>query len=124
MPGGASVNPPNITIRIIDVPPGEAPHWVREKWVGLELSVVGNSDRRRVFGFGVLSQPRSRWMQWLLVLFGRAEVVDGYIIEAAPAVDLLSRSAPEAAEWWRENAAQAIAPRRCFVFHAHVCRVV
>ena len=31
----------NGTIRIVGVPPGEAPLWVREKWLGLELPLAG-----------------------------------------------------------------------------------
>ncbi|MBI5262920.1 MAG: hypothetical protein HY852_13995 [Bradyrhizobium sp.] len=110
------------TIQIVAVPPGDAPYWVRERWVGLELPLADSEEHRRFLTFGVLSQPRSLWKQLLALLLGRAEVVEGYAVDAAPAVDILGRSSPEAAAWWRENAPRVIAPGRYLVFHAHVCR--
>jgi hypothetical protein len=50
-------------IRIIATPPGEAPLWVREKWIGLELPLVdGDSAAQEVFTSGVLSGPRNRFL--------------------------------------------------------------
>src|SRR5580704_4538322 len=43
-------------LRIIAVPPGEAPLWVREKWVGLELPVAQRQSRKFLTS-GVLSAP-------------------------------------------------------------------
>ena len=40
---GDDLKKANPTIRIIGVPPGEAPLWVREKWVGLELPLTRHS---------------------------------------------------------------------------------
>jgi hypothetical protein len=37
---GDDVSKTSWTVRIIAVPPGEAPLWVREKWVGVELPVA------------------------------------------------------------------------------------
>ena len=31
---------PDWAVRIVAVPPGEAPLWVRQRWVGLDLPVV------------------------------------------------------------------------------------
>jgi hypothetical protein len=118
------VSQPSIVIRIVAVPPGEAPYWVREKWLGLELPVARYPEARRFYGFGVLSQPRYWWAQWLAIWVGRAEITEGYAVEAAPAIDLLGRSNQEAAAWWREHAPNAIAPGRFFVFHTHACQVV
>jgi len=110
------------TIRIIAVPPGEAPLWVRQQWVGLELPVV--TAPRRFFGFGVLSSPRSMLAQWWGVARGRAQRIAGYAVEADVAVDILGRSSPDAAAWWRQNVPHLIGPRRHLVFHEHVCQVV
>jgi hypothetical protein len=82
------------TVRIIAVPPGEAPLWVREKWVGLELPAVGYSAPRGFFAYGVLSSPRSMLAQWWGVIRGRAERISGYAVEAIPAVDILATSRP------------------------------
>ncbi len=84
-------------------PPGEAPLWVRQKWVGLDLPVARYSDRGRFLGLGVLTMPRSWWGQWLAVARGRAEQIAGYTVEAAPAFGILGEKSPEAAAWWRET---------------------
>lgn len=118
------MNQPSFAIRIVAVPPGEAPYWVREKWIGLELPVERFADRRRFYGFGVLSIPRQWWKQCFLALFGRAEIIDGYAVEATAALARLDQSSPEAAAWWRANAAAVTGPGRYLIFHGHVCEVV
>ena len=113
-----------VAIRIIAVPPGEAPFWVRQQWVGLELPLAISTTARDYFGFGVVSGPQTRLRQVWAMLLGRAERIQGYAVEGARAVEILQSSSPEAAMWWRTHAAQILAPRRCFVFHAHVCQVI
>ncbi len=120
---GVVVNNIDWTIRIIAAPPGEAPLWVRQKWVGLDLPVARYSGRSRFLGLGVLSMPRSWLGQWLAVARGRAEMVGGYAVEALPAVGILGERSPEAAAWWRENTPHLIAPRRYLIFHEEVCRI-
>jgi hypothetical protein len=39
---------PNWAVRIVAVPPGEAPLWVRQKWVGLDLPVVRYAAHRKL----------------------------------------------------------------------------
>jgi hypothetical protein len=112
------------TVRIIAVPPGEAPLWVREKWVGLELRVVGDPIPRKFFTYGALSMPRSMLAQWWGVVRGRAEKTSGYVVESVVAVDVLAASSPEAAAWWRENTPHLIGPRRYLVFSEHACQTV
>lgn len=47
-------------VRIVAVPPGEAPDWVREKWVGLDLTLAQSRPTpQRLYTAGVLSGPRS-----------------------------------------------------------------
>ena len=120
---GAAVNKADWTIRIIAAPPGEAPFWVREKWVGLDLPVTRYSGRGRFLALGVLTAPRSWLGQWIAVIRGRAERVPGYVVEAVPAVCILNESSPEAAAWWRENTPHLIAPKRYLIFHEEVCRI-
>jgi hypothetical protein len=110
------------SILIISVPPGEAPLWVREKWVGLELP-VRYSAPKTYFTFGILSAPSTRLGQFWGMLRGRAERVSGYVVEASRAVGILEGSSPAAAPWWRENA-HHVAPKRYLVFHECACRVV
>ena len=120
---GVFVNKADWTIRIIAAPPGEAPLWVRQRWVGLDLPVARYSGRSRFLGLGVLTMPRSWLGQWLAVARGNAELVAGYAVEALPAVGILGESSPEAAAWWRENTPHLIAPRRYLIFHEEVCRI-
>jgi len=117
------VTKPGWTIRIVAAPPGEAPLWVREKWVGLDLPVTRYSACSGFLGLSVPSTPRSWLGQWAAVVRGRAEPVAGYAVEASPAVGILSTVSAEAAAWWREHAPHLIAPRRYLVFHEEVCRV-
>jgi hypothetical protein len=111
------------TVRIVAAPPGEAPLWVRQKWVGLDLPVARYAGRSRFLGLDVLTMPRSWLGQWLAVISGRAELVAGYAVEALPAVGILGERSPEAAAWWREHTPHLIAPRRYLIFHEEVCRI-
>jgi hypothetical protein len=109
-------------IRIKSTPPGEAPEHVRQAWIGLEIPVPARfTGRRRAFGVGVLSGPKSRLGALLAWLYGRAQRHVGYIVEASVAVDLLASRCPEAAEWWRQHAPRFIEPGRYFMFAAESC---
>ena len=99
------------TVQIVAVPPGEAPLRVREKWVGLELPVIGYPAPAKFIVYGALTQPRSMLAQWWGLVRGRAEKVSGYVVEASAAMDILAMSSPEAASWWRENTPHLIGPR-------------
>jgi hypothetical protein len=112
-------------IRIIAIPPGEAPQWVREQWVGLELPLAqrsGAARSRRVFG--VLSGPRSLFDWGLAILRGRAGRESGYAVRVLDAIALLERKSPEAAAWWRTNVPHMTNPLRCFLFSESVCQVL
>ena len=110
-------------IRITSVPPGDAPLWVREKWVGVELvSVLGSSPK--IFpGASVLAPPSFFASLWRLIT-GQSRKVNGYPVQVTAAVDTLEKFSPEAATWWRENTPQLLSPHRLFVFDASACEVV
>jgi hypothetical protein len=112
------------SVRIIAVPPGEAPLWVREKWVGLTLPLTHFSSAKTFVGFGVLSGPRTFLPQLLARVRGRSDRIYGFLVNAARAVEILDHASPEAAAWWRENASELVLPKRYLVFHAEVCEVV
>jgi hypothetical protein len=63
-------------VLIVSVPPGEAPLWVREKWVGLELP-ARYSAPKTCLTFGALSGPPTLFGQLWAMLRGRAERVSG-----------------------------------------------
>jgi hypothetical protein len=117
------MNNPDWAVRIVAVPPGEAPIWVRQKWVGLDLPVMRYAAHRKLPAFGVPLRPHSRPAQWAAAFRGQAELIAGYAVEAAPAVGILAKVSPEAAAWWRQNTPHLIAPKRYLVFHEEVCRI-
>jgi hypothetical protein len=109
-----------MNFKIARRPIGEAPDWVRDAWIGLSLSTV-QEQRRTWWGVGVLSGPHSAFLQFWLLLVGRGQKVDGYVVNAKSAVDRLSEHHPEAAAWWREHTPRLLNGKRNFVFDADAC---
>jgi hypothetical protein len=109
-------------IRIIDVPPGEAPEEVRKAWVGLELPLAaGAQGRRKAATFGVVSGPTSLWASMVRLILGRFRAIQGYSVDASTAIQKLEESAPEAANWWKKNTPHLLKHGRRLVFHREVC---
>jgi hypothetical protein len=95
-------------IRIKDVPPGEAPLWVRQAWVGHVLPLAdGEKGKAAAIGSGVLSR--------------NVNLQHGYIVEGLVAVAILGDTSPEAAAWWWENTPHLLVPGKRFLFAAQVC---
>jgi hypothetical protein len=111
-------------IRIITIPPGEAPLWVREKWVGLELPLADGDNVAQVFTSGVLSGPRNQLLAIIWGLSGRLKVQSGYPVYVKEALGILEQTAPGAAMWWRENVPRLERPKRKFLFASAVCQVI
>jgi hypothetical protein len=98
-----------VRIRIISPPPGEAPEEVRRAWVELELPLArGQGKPRPLNVVGVLTQRGSG-------------ATAGYIVDGRTAIRLLESHAPQAAQWWRENAPHVVASGYQLVFPAEVC---
>jgi hypothetical protein len=74
-------------IKIIAIPPGQAPEWVRQAWIGLKLSAVPSTATGRQIG----------------VRGGRPENLGGYEVYGNEAIELLKKKNPEAAQWWKDN---------------------
>jgi len=112
-------------IRIISIPPGEAPLWVRERWVGLELPLAdGDHGPRQTCTSGVLSGPRNRLIALWWALRGRLKRQTGYAVDAIAAVRILEATAPDAASWWRQNVPRLQRRKRKFLFHQSACQMV
>ncbi|HLY06962.1 MAG TPA: hypothetical protein VKR31_14550 [Rhizomicrobium sp.] len=110
-------------IRIASVPPGDAPLWVREKWVGVKLnSVLGPSPE--VFRSASVVAPPSFFASLWRLITRQSGKVNGYPVQVTAAIDALEKSSPEAATWWRQNTPQLLSPRRFFVFDANACEVM
>jgi hypothetical protein len=111
-------------VEIVFVPEGEAPLWVRERWVGLRLPLALNSrGPMSLRTFGVLSAPKSVLGRIWGVLSGKAFRENGFVVFASDAVDVLERTHPDAAAWWRSNAAHLLQPGLCLVFQPQCGRV-
>ena len=113
------------SVKIITTPPGEAPQWVREKWVGLELPLQQWSASPTTSRTGgVLSGPRGVSGILVHLVTGNFQRQNGYKVNVLKAVAILERASPEAAHWWRTSAPHLMTPSRCFLFPEHVCKVI
>ena len=106
------------SLQITQVPPGEAPLWVREQWVGLVLPLAQRRQSPLAFlTSGVVSGPKTGLSRLAALLTGRLKRESGYRVDTQAAVAILAGRRPEAAAWWRENAPHVLRPGRYFVFH-------
>ncbi len=111
-------------IRIIAVPPGEAPEDVRRAWVGVRIPMpLLHRNPREWRSSGVLTGPKNLVARVSALLSGRLERHRGYAVAVVEAISALEARDPAAARWWRENTPHAIRPGKAFVFAAEVCVV-
>jgi len=109
-------------IRIISVPPGEAPMSVRLAWVGLELPLAPErSSRQLAMTSGVVSAPRGWWQRIAALFRGGYGVQTGYAVNARDAVNLLRAKDPTAAAWWREHCGHLLDGKRRLLFPTAGC---
>jgi hypothetical protein len=100
---------PRARIRIIGLPPGEAPVWVRYAWMGLELPLIQG-------------QVRSERLAAEQVLSHRPVAPPlSYAVDGRTAIEILASASPEAAAWWRQWAPAVLAPGYQLVFPAADC---
>lgn len=110
-------------VRIVSVPPGEAPEDIRRAWVGLTLPIVGRGPLKGI-GSGVLTGPKSILeFLWRLLTF-RMQVQEGYAVDVAAAMEILQGARPDAAAWWRHAAPHLFRRGRRFVFAKACCQPV
>lgn len=113
-----------VCVRIFAVPPGEAPLWVREKWLGLALPIAQAPSAQSWRTGGVLTGPRGLASQVGHLLGGRLREQKGFAVNVLEAIAVLERASPEAAQWWRQNAAHMMTPSRHFVFPEEACALL
>ncbi len=107
-------------IKIVSVPPGEAPENVRADWVGITLPVK-RCNATDVRTLGVMSGPKNNVVAFFVTLFGGGQRERGYLVDAATAVDRLERHAPDAAAWWRKETPHLLRLGMMLLFHECVC---
>ena len=113
------------SIRIVGIPPGEAPEEIRRAWIGLILPLMhgGYGLRNSWASFGVLTGPKS-CLGLLVMPLLRRNRTDGYVVPVLDAVAILEGQHPNAAKWWRENVPHMMKAGRAFVFDGSVCELV
>lgn len=110
------------TVRIIGVPEGPAPLWVREKWVGLDLPVSPpRVVKRRVWRDFKTRGLFTYFMALLGITSEKLETWDGYVVDVRQAVTILEAKHPDAAAWWRENVPHLMGGK--FMFDAAACSI-
>jgi hypothetical protein len=96
-------------LRIIKIPPGEAPECIRRAWIGVALQLRrADSEPRPIKTVGVLSSQG-------------AEVTTGWAVDGRKAVQALATRSPEAAKWWLANAPHVITSGYRLFFPTGVC---
>lgn len=109
-------------IRIVGVPPGEAPEEVRRAWVGVRIPLPRFHTGPKAWrSAGVLTGPRTLAARLAALWSGRLSRSDGYAVNVVEAIAALEAAHPEAARWWREHAPHLLKPGRAFVFAAAAC---
>jgi hypothetical protein len=110
-------------VRVVRRPEGEAPEWVRDAWIGLELPLL-DAEPHTAMTMGVLSTPRTRLGWWWAGLRGRHQRITGYAVPADVAVRLVEARNPTAAIWWRANVGWSVRPGAAFLFDLPACERV
>ena len=73
-------------LRITAVPPGEAPEWVRQAWVGVRMPLATRGPGvRSARVVGVISGPHSFLAQLKQILSGRGRREQGYCVRVTDA---------------------------------------
>ena len=112
-------------LRITSTPDGEAPEWVREQWVGLVIPLAeGYDGLTETETSGVLSSARTEIGQFLSSIFDRPQIELGYVVDSLIAIEILAKSSPKAADWWRVHSPDFVVTGAQFVFDKNCGHVV
>jgi len=100
-------------IRIVSIPQGEAPKWVREAWIGIELPLASDQPRDSK-PVGVISRK----------VYHRY----GYWVNRNVALRILEEKSLKAFRWWLDyytkREGKVLSPTKLFVFDLDCCEVV
>lgn len=96
-------------VRIIKIPVGDAPKWVRHEWVGLVLPDLGPAESGGSWG----------------ILTGRFVQHDGGCrVPMRIAIDRLAGKCPEAAQWFVDHLGTSRIRGGIFIFRSDECEAV
>ena len=94
------------------MPPGEAPEWVKQAFIGLEFPIEGRPEPSTEVG-AVSGKVRSS-------VSGKIRPSDGYFVRIGEAIKILEAKNPKVAQWWRENSAGITG----LIFAKDVCELI
>ncbi len=98
-------------LRIVALPPGEAPEKIRRAWVGVAIPLRrAASQPVTQDSVGVLSKEK----------MGR---MTGYALTGSEAIQALRARSQKAAAWWEDNASHVLAPGYVLLFPTEVCEI-
>ena len=110
-------------IEITDVPPGAAPDWVRQTWVGMQLKAV-QSTPVTMPTVSMRGGQKSKLSIIWNMLSGQATTRTGYIVNARDAIGLMALKNEEAAQWCIDNTPLALDPKQVLLFEQSCCRLI
>ncbi len=112
-------------VRVIAVPPGEAPEHIRRAWLGLVLPLApwapGPVEGAECDG---PTKPVGVFATLARLLTGRYPGGLYYVTSVDAALAVLERASPGASAWWLENTPHLIGANRTFQIAAGVCEEV
>ncbi|MBL6752012.1 MAG: hypothetical protein ISP90_15945 [Nevskia sp.] len=100
---------PMAKIRIVSVPAGEAPEWVRKEWVGLEIPVFELNVRGTEGVLGGKAAPENE---------------GGYGVDVTDALRTLEAKSSAAAEWWSNLISSLDPVPQQLVFGRNFCELI
>ena len=113
----------NGLIRIREVPPGEAPYEIRQKWVGLVLPVAPPT-MRETYMKSLLTEPKT-YLGIFIASRDEDFLANGAFFVSGPtAIEALLQSSFDAVKWWKRNAPFFQNKRSAFLFSAACCAEV
>lgn len=96
-------------IKIIAIPPGEAPEEIRKEWIGMILPVAENKPPDTIQR-GVVS--------------GKSSNITGYSVETEVAIEELGKKNSEAANWWKRHVNLCPFLKSWLIFSGEVCELI
>ncbi len=97
-------------IRIIAIPPDQAPEDIRKGWIGCEFSAESPDEPFPGARCGIRE--------------GSPQNVRGYIVNATTAFDELRRHSKHSYDWWEINGFVMFFAGKSLVFPEDVCQVI